>query len=70
MMKKINTDEMYVIKQPKHASVSIIDFSGMNIKNPLPDEIHEMLDVLEGFSDLILLYCRFIGVSSLCCAAI
>ena len=55
-MKKINTDEMYVIKQPKHASVSIIDFSGMNVKNPLPDEIHEMLDVLEEFSDLIFIF--------------
>ena len=55
-MKTVNTDEMYLIKQPKHASVSIINFSGMNVKDPLPDDIHEMLDVLEEFSDLIFIF--------------
>ena len=57
-MKTINTDEMYLIRQPKHASMSIINLEGINTKNPLPDDIHEMLDVLESFSDIVFIFPR------------
>lgn len=58
IMKTINTDEMYVIKQPNFASVSIISFEGINTKEPLPDDVHNMLDTLSEFSDLVFIFPR------------
>ena len=55
-MKTVNTDEMYLIKQPKYVSVSIINLEGIDTRHPLPEDIHEMLDVLESFSDLVFIF--------------
>ena len=47
---------MYVMEQPKHASLSIVWFSELNMKVPLEDVLHKGLDKLHDFSDLVFIY--------------
>lgn len=47
---------MYVIEQPKRASLSIVWFSDLNMDLPLDSILHDGLDRLHNFSDLVFIY--------------
>lgn len=54
----IKTDEFYVINQPKHASLVIVDMGGANLKTPLSSQFHDYLDQIREGNDLVFMFSK------------
>lgn len=55
MKEKLNLEAVYVLNQPKHIILSVVV---VNCSIPLIDRIHEDLDKLVKFSDVIFIFCE------------
>lgn len=57
----IKANEFYVINQPKHASIVVVDMGGANLKTPLSPQLHETLDQLREDNDLVFMFPGYAG---------